>query len=1008
MSTPTAAVIMIVVIAVVGAGGYFAFNSSTTSPGTNISKVIHCSPSTSPVCTGIVGTHDVSLLIPFAAARTGNLVPVTASVPSSDGTVSSYSFNFGDGSAPTTGAASTVNHAYTEPGSYIISVTATIGGAAHDNYHNLGVVSVVSASTSLTAQDVPGVAGSVTANSTSGTAPTAILSAGQFITVSGAYTGQPTNPDFVAQSPTIGASSGGTISGASNTSSSATATVTFASSGVYWVKFEGSAKSLSTSSVVDQNFTFTVFVSPSGVNAGAASTGSSGGSKHAGHLIVYELVPGGSTSEDPAVDYETAGYEPILNVYQTLIAYNGSTTGPSPGAFVPVLAACVPGSTTGANNCNTLFGNSLASGSDYTFVIDGHAKFYDPATKASWGVWPTDVLFSLARTMGFSVLPCFGCNNGWIVTQALLSSGNGLWDGGIHGARNNTPQNVYNAITLNGSACTSAMMAAPYHGCVTFHANGNGLNWPYFLELIADGLGSSIVPCGVFSSSQSSTSGNAGIPYWTKGNVTDAGDHPCAAPGTTGWGLAPTDTNLPATGWDAWEKAGSSPPFVGNVQWNMVGSGPYYMNQLNIGQSFSLQANPGYSPNPLCTWTGCFPAVGKYAPSVSVTWETSQLPGEVAYQNGVADFASIPSPDTGLLLQLVAQGKIKTLGFPGISIDFMPFNLAFNVAGAQRYTTNPITVPSDFMSYVGLREFIVHAYPYGTIQSTINTKDGIQYAFNYGGAIPQFMANYYPTNVSWPTGDPAQSASVTGGAAWWWSKITDSSNTSYYDPELAGCSSSNPCQFPLFGETGAPDLDQRIGLWAAEINSLSGGALRANPLDINFIDLVLNSLYSGPYQNAMPLYRLGWAPDYPDPTDYMVPLYYPDSSYTASDTVLEQSNQAAFNSSSCHPWQDIGWWSTYAQTYGGVPTNCQGAAYAAMILGMHEAAVMPAGPARVLMYNMVEQIANGLALYAYTFQTSLVASYATYIDGTTLNTNVTIGGGNDQTWYTIGGTGVTG
>ncbi|HZY92099.1 MAG TPA: hypothetical protein VFG07_04920, partial [Thermoplasmata archaeon] len=169
----------------------------------------------------------------------------------------------------------------------------------------------------------------------------------------------------------------------------------------------------------------------------------------------------------------------------------------------------------------------------------------------------------------------------------------------------------------------------------------------------------------------------------------------------------------------------------------------------------------------------------------------------------------------------------------------------------------------------------------------------------------------------------------------------------------------------------------------------------------------LNSLYSGPYQNAMPLYRLGWAPDYPDPTDYMVPMYYPDSSYTASDTDLEQMNLAAFNSSGCHSWQDWGWWSNAAGSAGGIPTNCQGAAYAAMILAMHLAAVMPAGSGRVLAYNMIENIANGLALYTYTFQNSYVLSYASYIDGSTINTNVTIGGGNGiQPYFLINGTGV--
>ncbi|HTT35319.1 MAG TPA: PKD domain-containing protein [Thermoplasmata archaeon] len=955
-------------------------------------------------------THDASLLVPFASAQTGSVVPFTAQLPSSDGSPSNYVFNFGDGTNASQ-AGATADHVYSAPGQYLVSVAITAGGAQHDNFQALGTVTITASFTTANAAAQPGVSGMITANSSSTSSPTGVLSAGQYVTVAGVYTSAPTNPDYVEQSPTITASSttDATISDASNTSSGASAKVTFSTTGTYQVSFSGSSKSVSTGTTVTQSYVFTVFVAPTGVHGGLKGAAAAK-SPHSGSLVVYELSPGGSTSEDPALDYETVGYEPILNVYQTLVSYNGSQTGSNPGSFVPVIAACVPGSTTGANNCKTLFTSSLQSGYNYTFVISGSPQFYDPATKASWGVWPTDVMFSLARTMGYAVLPCFGCNNGWIVTQALLPAGNHSWDGDFHGARNNTPQNVYNSMTINGTDCPTAAMAAPYHGCVTFHANGAGLEWPYFLQLIGDGLGGSIVPCGWFSAPAQ----GAGIPYWTLGNVTGNGDHPCAAPGQTGddghtYGLAPTSSNLPMTGWDNWELDGSGTlgSYVGHVQYNMVGSGPYYMNQFNIAQSYALAANPAYSSNPECTWQGCMPQKGTFANSVSVTWETSQLPGEEAYQSGVADFASIPSTDTGLRLQLIQQGTIKTTTFPSLSIDFMPFDLAFNKVGAAKYTTNPITVPSDVFSYSGLRQFIVHAYPYATIQSTINTLDGIQYSFNYGGAIPQFMGNYYPTNISFPTGDPTTSASTVGGAAWWWAQVTTSTSP-YYDPELASCTTASPCEFPLFGETGAPDLDERINLWAAEINTLSGGRLLASPLDINFIDLVINSLYSGPYQNAMPLYRLGWAPDYPDPTDYMVPLYYPDSSYTASDTVLEQLTQATFDSPSCHSSSDWTWWSTNVTQMHGVATDCQGAAYNAMITGMHAAAVMPTGSARVLAYTEVEQIANALALYAYTFQQNIVHGGAAWIDMTSINTNPTIGGGQDDTWYTIQGNGVAG
>src|SRR5690348_5938014 len=97
----------------------------------------------------------------------------------------------------------------------------------------------------------------------------------------------------------------------------------------------------------------------------------------------------------------------------------------------------------------------------------------------------------------------------------------------------------------------------------------------------------------------------------------------------------------------------------------------------------------------------------------------------------------------------------------------------------------------------------------------------------------------------------------------------------YYDPEVGHCSSSSPCQFPLIGSTGSPVGDQINALWASEISQLSGGIFRVNPVDLNFNQIHVNSNFAGAGQNPMPLYGLGWAPDYPDPTDYVTPLYYP-------------------------------------------------------------------------------------------------------------------------------------
>lgn len=998
LSTATAAIVLIVVILVVGGLGYVGLNASNPSPVTRTS----CAPANSPACVAAAAGHDVGLQVPFKAVQQGSTVPFTASLPNGEiGT--SYTFTFGDSSTPVTQAAGTTTHVYSNPGTYIASVTALVKGATHDNWRSLVVITVTASYASGSSGNAPSVAGVITTNSSvvPGTPPTAIVQQGSTVTLQGTYTGAPTNPLYTLQAPTWTSSPGLTPTSPTTTNTSASAQFSFSTAGTYWVTFVGSAKPASGATAF-QNYTWSVFVAPTGFNAGTSASAAAT-SPHPHQMNVYELAPGGSNTEDPAIDYETLGYEPIINVYQQLIAYNGSQTGPTFESFVPVLATCVPGSNVGANNCAALYnGNTLINGWNYTFVLDSHARFYDPGTGNSWPVYPTDVLFSVARTMAFSTSPCIGCNNGWILAQSLLSPGTGPLGStsALHAGLNNTPQNIWNAVTINGTDCPAAAMTSS-NGCVTFHANGSGINWPYFLELIADPLGGSIVPCGWFSA----TAQGAGIPYWTAGNVSGSGDHPCAAPGTSGYGVS-WDT-IPWTAWDNYETAGANPPFIGNVQWSMAGSGPYALQNIVPAVSYQLKANPAYVQNPLCTWAGCWPAPGKYSPKVSVTWETSQVPGEQAYASGAADFASIPSTDTSFLLQLIQQGKVAATSFPSISIFFFPFNLGFSMAGAKQYTSNPITIPTDFFSYVGLRQFMAHAYPYQTIQQTINTKDGIQFFFNYGGAIPQFMANYYPTNVSFPSTDPDPNAANAGGAAWWWAQATNPTSP-FYDPELASCTPSSPCQFPMFGQTGAPDLDQRIALWAAQVSTLTNGAVKMNPIDINFIDLVINSLYTGPYLNPMPLYNLGWAPDYPDPTDYVAPLYRSYGTYTQNDVVAQQL-YASFNDSSCtasHPVGDYTYWSGLAQT-SGIPNNCQGAAYAALQSAMAAAAVMPAGPQRVLTYAEAEQIANGLALYVYWAQQNAVVSSSSWIDPTTYNSNVTIGGGADSTWFTIQGNGIT-
>ncbi len=1023
LSTPTAAVIMIIVIVVVGGLGYVGLNA-TSSSGTATKTA--CSPPTAPQCVSISPTHDVTLFVPYSAGfgqsllkiSQGQNIPATVGVTGSE-KVNSYSVNWGDGTT-STGANPTQTHSYTDLGTFVVSASTAVGSTTHDGPGQLYPIEVTPSIGNINLGYYPTISATLTNGSSSTGYQYGWLAGSGKVTVSASITGAPLNPAYVPGTPSL-ASATGTESGLVGNATSASASFAFSNTGStlsvntisFTVPISGPTTGLSAV------YIWTVVVTPTGLAPGCARcVVSHATSPHPGTIDQYEVAPGGASSLDPSVDYETVGFEVIINVYQTLINYNGSATGPGFGDYQPQAATCVPGSP----QCAALYGgNTLQSGNYYTFVINPTSHFYDPTTGASRPVYPSDVVFSEARTMGFSLLPGFGSNNGWIITQSLVPAGNGHWDGGIHGAFNNTPGPILSSMFVNdtsavlgGAACPAAAIASG-SGCVTFNATGGGTSWPYFLELITDALGSAIEPCGWF------TAQGAGVPGFTP---TGGADSPCLLPGgaksTSDASFQTYLANAFAnpTEWDSFEEAAENSPGVNpGVQWNTVGSGPYYLvpNSANPAVGYTLKVNPAYGAPACAGQAGCEPSPGHYAGTVNAFWEPSDQVGYEQYIAGYADFAGLQTPDIGNFLNLVNQGKIGIQTIPTLIIGFFPFNFEFDKAAAQTDLGVTVNVPSDFFANVGLRNFLTNAYPYTTIENTINTVDGVQFFFNYGGAIPEYMANYYPQNITWPDSNPTGSA--VGSAAWWWTQIT-TSGSAWYDPELTACTTGSPCIFPIVGQKGATNIDDTIVDWTNSIVSLSGGRFQPDTVDLTFSAEVGYSIASGPNGNPMPLYILAWAPDYPDPTDYAAPLYYPDATYTYSDAVQEAlagdyATPSTYNESWCGHYQ--GTWTNLIYWAGGGPSNdsgylpngCQYAAYQVMTYFMLDVAATDANLVeRNLIYNLVEHIAAQMGLYIYQGQENLVTTYAEWINPTTLaySNNVTIAG--DGVFWEIGGNGV--
>ncbi len=776
---------------------------------------------------------------------------------------------------------------------------------------------------------------------------------------------------------------------------------------------------------------------PTVVRAPAASP--SVASPHPGTLDIYNVLPGGANTVDPAEAYDTASYEPILNVYETLINYNGSST----DSFVPVAATCVPGTPqcvtdygfnmTGARN-GTGFDSSGVPIS-WTFVIDPAARFYDPSTGVNWSMYPTDVFFSIARTLAFGQVQGSTSNSpGWILSQTLLPYTQvSSWDAARHPIWNNTPGYILDSMLINDTSyCpASAMDGVHGNGCITFLAEGSSQEWPYFLEIAEFGLGSSIVPCGWFSYK------GAGLPNWLGTNATH-GDGSCVLPNggtstnTTSWDNYVTNAFANPRSWDLFEaQADNWPTVQPNVYTTMVGSGPYYGSitggSLPGGTGYQLAANPAYAEpsgcsgaNGLAKYVGyCNPAPGAYIPNVKVFYDPDDSLGISQYNGGQADFAAIEQTHAATMLSLAAAGKLNWMTFPTISNFFTPIDLAYSeTAYTTTFASQPAqNIPYDFFSHIGIRHFYVGAYPYLTVQNTVRTVSGIDFTFNAGGPIPYGMGNYYPTNVSFPGGDPYHPShdpdlnpSHVGSAAWWWAQVVNNTSSPYYNASIdSKCTAGSPCKWAIAGLQGDPADDVGIDDWIGMIEKISQNRLQPFRFDLTFVQFLTIAFRTAAFQNPLISEAgSGWAPDYPDPTDYVGPIVSPYNLYTegmAWGEMLLTGNTSLQDNATCGHYNtaspaDLGYWSAHAQAFN-ITEKCQGVAYAVASGFMQIAGGMPDGPQRVLYYNEIEQITNALSMYVWNGQSNQVASAAPWINLSSINQNPVIGGGGDNYWFHI-------
>lgn len=298
---------------------------------------------------------------------------------------SNITWMFGDGNI---GYGINVSHAYTYPGIYLVEAIAREGSLVSNNLNGLYEVEIEksTASISLTTlkQEIsPTILFNVT------NYPTApIFNTSQNISAQGSYLEPPTASGWAIGQYTWYLDGSTTVGQVYN--------FTPSSAGLYPLILN-----ITTSNKTDSHvntFVQTILVKASSTSAAIATY--SGTLSSSNVLTDALVVPGGFESLDPQIDEEVIGHGIILNTYETLVYYNGTST----TSFVPLLASQVP---TVAN------GGVSANGLNWTFHIRANATFANGQP-----VKVFDVYFSLVRELLFSTgSPGTG---GFTLAQGLL------------------------------------------------------------------------------------------------------------------------------------------------------------------------------------------------------------------------------------------------------------------------------------------------------------------------------------------------------------------------------------------------------------------------------------------------------------------------------------------------------------------------------------------------------------------------------------------------------------
>jgi ABC-type transport system substrate-binding protein len=532
-----------------------------------------------------------------------------------------------------------------------------------------------------------------------------------------------------------------------------------------------------------------------------------------------EAETGGYKTLDPAIAYDTVSFEVIMNTMATLTGYNGSTS----SHFFPYLAAYLPSTTNGGINTN--YHNYTVKdpwGTTYAVnITPGENYTFHIRSNATYQngqpVTAWDVMYSMVRTLLFDA----GSPGtpGWIQAQYLLP-------GNYY--ETNTFWNITQNITVDNATNN-----------ITFHFQ-EPMSSSLVFEILGQASGMGIID-----------------PTWLAQHG-----------GAITWN---------ATGFQAYKAHANAGDYISYLVNNVMASGPYEIDYTVPASETVLVANPNYNP----------PGNG-WAPKPKIQKVVIEYIGQTStrylqLKSGYAQTAGIPSSDWYEVQGLQKAGTVNIYSFPEISIFWYNFNANINTAMLSGVVSSA-NVPQTFFDSLHVRRAFADAYNYSYYLSEQvgNAVYNTTFANGYAGMLPDGMLGYQNNASLRANGTLVPSFNLNYAKANW-SAFVDGGNGALFKAMGLTIGAGGvidykgaPLNIPIFIFSADPVDEAGATTWGSYLQQVIPG-LQFEVVPTPFPDLLG---YQVQGSNPMPIYELGWAPDYPYPTDYMGPMADPVNSST--------------------------------------------------------------------------------------------------------------------------------